>query len=227
MMNRRLKKGVFGVAITTAALTAIIGLLHTSAARPLLMKIGGCPVGKASAAQIEQGRMAAARETRGIERAPARPALGFTLDAASPEDVHAWADRHGVKCAEKREGMLVVCHDVPLAALGREGEAGKVDDVSFAFRPRDRKLVNVTATSFALSSTAAATRMSHAVSRLGSEMGMPAKTAGEATPEGLARGNYSTATASYRYVDFMAEVSATSFGDNGVAVREHYMSAID
>ena len=99
--------------------------------------------------------------------------------------------------------------------------------MSFAFRPRDRRLVNVTATSFSLSSNDASTRMNHAVSRLGTELGAKANAAGESTPSSFARGNYATATATYRYSDFMAEVSATSFGADRVAVREHYMSATD
>lgn len=227
MMSRRVKKGVISAAITMVALTGVVGLLHTNAARPLLAKIGGCPVGKASAAQIELGRMKAVEETRGTEPAPARPALGFTLDAASPEDVMAWADRHAVRCDQKREGTLVTCHDVPLAALGRVDEKGKVDDVSFQFRPRDRRLVNVTATSLSLSSKEAATRMSRTTKRLGDELGAPTTSAGEATAASLSRGNYATATTSYRYTDFMAEVSATAFGPDTVALREHYLSARD
>ena len=123
--------------------------------------------------------------------------------------------------------MLVTCHDVPSAALGRTEERGKVDDVSFAFRPRDRRLVNVTATSLSLTSDAAAGRMGRAVSRLGAELGPPTKSAGEATAENLSRGSYATATTTYRYSDFMAEVSATSFDQAHVAVREHYISARD
>lgn len=165
--------------------------------------------------------------TRGTERAPARPAFGFTLDAASPEDVRDWASRHQLDCKDKREGLFVTCHDVPLAALDRVGETGRVDEVSFAFRPRDRRLVNVTSTSFALSSDVAAARMSASVARLGTVLGPPAIAAGDATADSLGRGNYATATVEYRYSDFMAEVTATGLGDRGVALREQYISAID
>ena len=63
--------------------------------------------------------------------------------------------------------------------------------------------------------------------RLGSELGVPTTAAGESSAQNLARGGFTTATVAYRYSDFMAEVTATSFGDRGVALREHYISATD
>lgn len=229
MTKRTVKRLAFGIAVGTLAATAGMGVLHTSFARPLLAKLGGgCPIGKGTAAEIENARMVGVVATRGTERAPARPALGFTLDAASPEDVQGWASRHQLACTDTREGMYMTCRDVPLAALGRIGETGRVDEVGFAFRPRDRRLVNVTATSFGLSSEDAAARMNSTVARLGTALGAPAVAAGDATAANLGRGGYATATVEYRYSDFMAEVTATGLGSTrGVAVREHYISAID
>ena len=70
-------------------------------------------------------------------------------------------------------------------------------------------------------------RMNKTVDRLGNEHGVPTTAAGESSPQNLARGGFTTATVAYRYSDFMAEITATSFGERGVALREHYISAVD
>jgi hypothetical protein len=210
-------------AVGVAAFAAI-GLLHTPWGKPLLMKIGGCPVGKASAAEIEQVRSQAVAATRGQGTAPARPAIGFSLDASTPEDVRAWAKANDVSCTEKREGMFLACKNVPVAALpDRESEPGTVDDVSFAFRPRDRALVNVTVTWYSLPAPLAASRTTSSTARLEGTIGSPTTRAGDATAEHLGSGSFATATTTWRFADYQAEITATSFG-RGVAVREHYVS---
>jgi hypothetical protein len=221
----RAKKAALTVGIVGTLVVGFVGVLHAPFARPLLMKIGGCPVGKASAAEIEEGRMAAVRKARGTDPAPARPALGFSLDAATPEDVHAWAARHDVSCTDKREGMLVTCKNVEARTLGdRPGETGTIDEVSFAFRPSDRKLVNVTAMSFALTPEEAVRRTHAGTARLSGALGA-GETAGEVSNERFASGGFATATTSWNFRDYMADVTTTSFGTRGVAVREHFISA--
>jgi len=224
----RKAKALASAGAAAVALTAAIGVLHTPMARPLLSKIGGCPVGKATPADIEAARMGAVRETRGVAPAPARPALGFTLDRSTPADVHAWGKQLGVPCENKREGTLVVCHAVPRAALeGHAGQPGTIDDLAFAFRPRDGRLVNITATSLALPSGDASARMQHVTGTLRASLGVPTDAAGDPTAEYLASGDYATATVQYRFSDFMAEITATNIAGRGVALREHYLSATD
>jgi hypothetical protein len=227
-MTKRAKKASIGAVTAVIVLTGFVGLLHAPFAKPLLMALGGCPVGKASAAEVEAARLDAVRKTRGDAPAPARPALAFTLDQTTPEDVAAWAKDNDVSCASKREGMFIACREVPVAALGdRPADGGRVDDVSFAFRPRDRRLVNLTVTWFALPSDEAAARMNAASGRLGAALGAPTVAAGEASPARLGGPAYTTATVAYRYTDYMADVTATSFGARGVALREHYLSATE
>lgn len=227
--KRKTTKAIVMLGVTALGLVGIVGALHAPFARSLLMKMGGCPLGKASAAEVEQGRMQAVRNTRGATQAPARPALGFTLDASTPEDVHVWAKANLVTCNDKREGMLITCKDVAASVLmDRKGEPGVVDEVSFAFRPRDRKLVNVTVVSFALPAEEGARRMQAATERLAKQehLGAPTHAAGEATAQRLSQGGFMTATAEYTYADYMAEVTATSF-TRGVTVREHFLSATE
>jgi hypothetical protein len=222
------KRGMKAAAAIGAVAFVAIGLLHTSWGKPLLMKLGGCPVGKASAAEIEQVRMKAIAETRGQESAPARPAIGWELDSATPEDVMAWAKAHGVTCTEKREGMFLSCKDVPVSAVGdRDSEPGTIDDVSFSFRPRDRALVNVTVTSYSLPAPLAASRATSAAARLEGTVGAPTTRAGDATTNHLSSGAYATASTTWRFADYQAEVTATAFAGRGVAVREHYVSGRD
>jgi len=226
------------VAIGAGAATVLVGLLHTSAARPLLARIGGCPAQKATAADVEAGRRLGVQATRGALVAPARPALGFALEESSPEEVHAWAKQHHLACTDRREGMVITCKDVPSAALpshaaratgpARPGEV--IDEVVLAFRPTDRRLVNVTAASAGLARAEAGARMGEASAQLSSELGPPHTSAGA---EGLAQGGgaqaskEATATVQYRYQDFLATVTATRIGDRGFVVREHYLSARD
>jgi hypothetical protein len=222
---RKRAKTAAGVGL---AAVAVVGALHMPFARPLLMKLGGCPVGKASAAEIERARVQAVASTRGEGQANARPAIGFALDASTPDDVRAWAEKNGVSCTEKREGMFLACKNVPIAALAdRASEPGVADDVSFAFRPSDRALVNVTVTWFALPADLAAARAASATARLDGEVGKATAWSGDATAEHLASGMYATASASWRFADYQADVTATSFGARGVAVREHYVSGRD
>jgi len=226
--GRRVKKAAVTLGITAALVTGFIGVLHAPFARSLLMKMGGCPVGKASAAELEDARMQAVRKTRGASPAPARPALGFALDASQPEDVLAWAEKRHVTCKEKREGMLLTCKDVPANVLGdRPEETGTIDEVSFAFRPRDRRLVNVTTMSFRLSGDEAARRMNASVVRVKPALGAPTTTSGDASGAHLSQGSFVTAATSWSYADYEVQISATSFDKRGVALREQYLSAAD
>jgi hypothetical protein len=206
------------------------GLHHTSWARPHMMPHAGSPVGKASAAQIEQARSAAMAATRTSDAvpAPSRPALGFELDRTTPDDVRAWAKDNGITCVEKREGMFLACKDVPIAAFpDRESEPGTADDVSFAFRPTDRALVNVTVTWYSLPAPLAASRTASADARLKRALGTATISEGAATAAHFASGAYATAAATWRFADYQADVTATSFASRGVALREHYVSGRD
>lgn len=228
MVSKKLRRAAIGVVLTAAGLTGVVGFLHTSMGRPWLAKVGGCPITKATAAEVEEARRMGVRATRGTKPAPERPAIGFVLEGATTDDVHAWAAKNDLSCTDKREGMLIACKAVPLSALGdRPAESGKASEVNFAFRPVDKKLVNLTVVSFNLPSEVAAARMKGTADRLERTLGAPDTAAGEIAASNFARGGYATATVQYRFSDFMAEVTATSFGERGVALREHYVSAND
>lgn len=225
-MNR-IKKAALGVVLAGAGLTAGIGLLHTSVGRPLLAAIGGCPI-KATPAAAEAARMNSVAKMRGDSPASAKPAAGFTMDRSSPDDVRAWAKKHGLACKDAREGMLITCTDVPVSALGdRPAQAGAVSEVAFAFRPRDKALVNLSVTTNGLPAKTAASEMTRTKARLDEQLGTPTTAAGDITESYFSKGALSTAMVSYNRSDFVAEISATAFGARGVMLREHYVSAVD
>jgi hypothetical protein len=222
-MAATLKKKLAATAMAIAVMVAVVGLLHAPFARTLLMKIGGCPVGKASAADVDLVRKQALASVRGDMPAPLRPALGFVLGSTTPDAVQAWARTNQIRCEEKRDGLLLLCSAVPgVAAPERPAYGGPIDEISFAFRPGDRALVNLTASAFALSSGESAHRMSATVERLTGALGDPVA-AGAIDARRFAAGGFATANAAYRFSDYIAEVTATSFGSRGVFVREHYV----
>ena len=135
------------VASTLAALTLLVGLLHTSLGRPLLARLGvGCPV-QASPEDVERARRDSARATRGSEPSPAQPALGFVLDEMTMADAQAWAEREQVSCEEQRGGTLLMCSHVRAAALGGSG-GETTDELVLAFSPKTKRLVNIATTEY-------------------------------------------------------------------------------
>jgi hypothetical protein len=204
------------------AATAFIGLLHMPVARPLLALIGQCPVGHASASEIEEAQDIALRMLRGTTPAPVRPALGFVLETTTIEQVRAWARSHGVSCESSREDTLLTCIKVPATALGSSATV-TLDEIAFGFRLRDRHVVNVTTLSSGLSATAAARAFTTIAGGLAARLGPP-PIKRLPTPEWAGRG---PAFVRYRFADYIADVTAIGLPGRGVVLKEHYLSATD
>src|SRR5256885_3716198 len=198
---------------TVLLLTAGVGALHLPAARPWLRRAGGCPVPRATAAQVEEAQVRAFGRLRGTEVAAVRPALGFGLEIATSGDVLAWARKHAIACESRREGALLLCNAVPLSAVS-PGAKGTYDELAFGFRLRDSRLVNLTALRTGLSPDAAGREVRRIAADLGEKLGEPSRRI-EGDP----------ATLLYRRSDYLAEVIAMSLHQPGHALREHYMSA--
>jgi hypothetical protein len=215
---------VVGVAI------AAIGVAHPPFARSLLMSMGGCPMAGARMTPVESEsarRMALSAIPATVSvPAPARPALGFSLDTTSPEDVRAWAKRERVDCKEAREG-LIKCPDVRPEALGLPAAQGRIDELSLEFN-RQGRLVNTTSYRSHLSPASAAREAHAIVGPLVDKLGPAEKHAGDFDAAQLgASGAASISTAMYRFTDYVADVTAMNTRSNGLAILEHYMSARD
>ena len=203
-----------------AAATVAVGLLHLPAARPLLARLGECPVARVSASDIEEARRIALRSLRGDADAPARPALGFELERTTLNDVRSWARAGAIACDESRESTLLVCSHVQADALGSDGRR-PIDEVAFAFRLRDRRLVNVTTLSAGVPPQNAADAVAAIAAALAASLGAPEVSRfppprWDGTRPAFVR---------YRYLDYIADVSAMRLPGRGIVMREQYMSA--
>jgi len=189
---------------------ALVGAaFHLPFARSTLRRAGGCPIPRATAAQVEAAQARAFRSLRGATLAPARPAVGFSLGVTTRDDAEAWARERGVECESGREGALLVC-----AAVPAPDGSGTYDEVAFEFRLRDLRLINLTTLRTGLDARAASAEIRRLSATLEDTLGAPAMEV---------RGE--PGVVAYRYSDYLAEVSAMSLRGRGHAIREHYMSA--
>jgi hypothetical protein len=216
-LTSRSRKAVAAVAAVFSICTAGVGLAHMRWARPLLQRLGGCPLGRATPLQVEAAQRQAWHALKGAGRAPARPAMGFVLDRTTLPQLRAWADVRGLACEVQRGGALLRCSHVPAAAL-TSGGAGVYDDLSFGFRLADQRLVNVTALRTGLAAVETAARLRDIAGVLERELGAP-------TRQAMIAGGPSFVQ--YRYADYLAGVTAMELPSRGHAVREHYMSGLD
>lgn len=219
-----LRKKIFvGVPVAAVLLVGLMGVLHMPFARPALAWIGfGCPIPQATPEEIEAARLTSARAARGSTPAAERPALGFELDAMSKTDVEAWAEKHQVRCTPLQKGTVLRCEDVPASVFGSDGT---INDMTFKFEPKQLKLVTVTTLRNQLDAATAAAELNTITARLEDKLG-GGRRVGTPTEQYLASGPMRTAMTEYRFSNYIASVSATNLGRR-VAVREHYMSAVD
>ncbi|MCL2449908.1 MAG: hypothetical protein FWD17_13260, partial [Polyangiaceae bacterium] len=95
MTSKTARKGRAFAATGVLGAAAVIGALHAPFARGWLEHLGGCPLAAASrmtAVEQERARHIALGD-RGPTPAVAHPAVGFTLDVSTEDDVRAWAAR--------------------------------------------------------------------------------------------------------------------------------------
>ena len=224
-MTPRLKRGVAATAAVAIVATAGIGVLHMPFARSLLMSAGGCPMaGHSTPESDKRAREMALATERGIESAPARPALGFALDTTTRGEVKAWEKRQDVDCDSPHDGLLV-CHGVPAAALG-EASNDKITDLALQFSPEGR-LVNMTTWRDHLTPETASKTALQIVGSLEAKLGPAESKAGDFAAAHLAASPAdSVSTVAYHYSDYIAEVTAMNGPSGGPSIREHYMSAL-
>lgn len=221
MKNAVRKAAYFGVGAVVATLA--IGLLHLPVAAPLLRAISPaavCPLTRGTAAQIDRAHDLGAAQLRAANgtTAPARPALGFRLDA--PVDIASWAKARNVTCASVGgNATLQRCTDVPA------DDGATIDEVIFELRTTG-ELVNVQTMRRGLSPETAAALATRLEDRAARELGAPTKLGGEATAAHFSHGSLATFVAEHAFHDYRATISATSFGDRGTMVREQYLSVL-
>ena len=212
-------KWVWRAAGLVAGSTAVIGVMHMPMFRSALMRVGGCPVARVTPEQVEQAQTRALQTLRGAEAAPARPALGFSFTTTTIDDVRAWARGHRVRCEASRKDSLLKCDAVPASVL-TQGADGTFDEVAFGFRLADHRLVNVTTLSTGLTAREASARFTATAGRLSDTLGAPPLHRLPASDWDPHAPVYVT----YRYSNYIAELTGMELPGRGVVLREHYVS---
>ena len=210
-------------AIAAVLAVGAIGLLHTSAGKPLLARLSGksgCPVlAGQTPEKLEEGRVASLKPLAGEGRAAARPALTFVLGATKRADVTSWADGRKLACKDDLNGTALRCSDVDAHSVD-DGDV-PIEDLFFRFTP-EGTLVALDAMHRGANGDEAAQLLDAASSRLARALGAPTTTRGERTSAYLTGAPFAHTAIEYRFADYAADVSATNFGDRGVVVREQY-----
>jgi hypothetical protein len=226
--SRPIARKVLVVAGALAVATAGIGVLHMPFARSLLMRVGGCPMAGArmTPREMEHARHMGLEEERTSLAAPARPTVGFALDTTSLAEVHAWADHTKASCEDRHPG-LVICTGVQPASVGLPDAEGVIDELALGFNERNL-LVNETTMRTHLTPQGAERAGRAIVDSLSAKLGSADKSVGDFGAQKLSGPAASSiSTVSYRYVDYVADVTAMNSPHSGLLIREHYMSAND
>ena len=223
---KRIAVGFAGLALAVL----VIGGGHGALVRwgVLARKSGGtCPFGYGSAASPAEAHAAEVRRhatQRGATAAAARPALDFTLDVTTPDDIRRWASALGVTCISPRGPSSIACEDIP---HGRYSAQSPVDvsAVWFAFNSAGT-LASIRVMRRDASPEKVMLGFNATTSTLDTTAGAPIARTGPATPNAIAAGTLAQAAAEYRFTNYYAVVRATNMGHD-FTLTEEYASLID
>lgn len=206
-----------------ALFTALTGVAHTRTGLRAIAWVTGsdaCPFGgeasKLTAAQAEEMRVASLRKQGGSEElAPARPALGFTLDRDVRDDIAGWAAGHKLRCLSDRSGAGLRCLDVAFTALPAPLTTEARGVISFGFDAADR-LVSVQLQS------ATATPRQLVAERAGQAMaGLESLQPGASEGDALDSTRFVHRRATVAFADYHAEVVAANLGDHWMMIETY------
>ncbi|HEY4393600.1 MAG TPA: hypothetical protein VGP64_06040 [Polyangia bacterium] len=204
-------------------LVGVMGFLHTPYGRPLMRRLGmACPATRVSPAQVEAVRLRAVATLRGDRPSPARPALGQSLDVSRATDVMGWGRARGLGCVEATRPLHAITCAGAADPTARDPKAPPVDQLVFAFAP-DGRLVSVDRLRSRLTPVEATRLFGEAADQLLAALG-PGQVVGDASPDYLASGSMHGARLAYRFVDYLATVTAMNVGGR-IVMHELYESA--
>ena len=224
--SRRVKKVATRIALVAIASIGAMGFLHTKWGKPLLMKIGGCPVANITPADAEKARnnVLASHVDTATTAPRTRFALGFQLDTTTLADVEKWADGKGLSCDATRGDTVYACENVPTSALlAQDGGRAQITELSFGFRDSDKTLYTVSAWRERVSTDIGASDLEAVAKNLHDTLGDPTKSRGEHNKEYFEQAGMPTSVVEYDLQGYKATVSASRLPD-GVWLREVYFS---
>ncbi len=215
-MQRALQR----LALFLVASVSLIGVMHMPFARNLLRR-ASCPFPTTdrvlTVREAEGLRIAKLAPARSLSRAPARPALGFSLDTTRRADVIAWAREHDLRCTEDRHGAGVTCANVAANQLPARVATDVRGTLMFGFAP-DARLVSVHYLSRDGSRERARSRAEEATHMLASLSGPVHAEGSFGLERPLAQGRRSVA-----FRNYTAEIAATNVGP-AFTVSESYQA---
>lgn len=216
-MARLLKR----LAVFFAASFALVGVMHMPFARNLLRSAGGCPFPSTdrvmTPAEAEQLRVATLAPSKALSEAPARPALGFTLEQTQRSDITRWAKAHGIDCKADRHSSGLTCANVAATQLPAPTSSRVRGSLMFGFTP-EGSLVSVHYLSRDTSRTNAISRAAEATELLASLAAPLAQQGTLGLERPLSQGRRSVA-----FRNYAAEIAATNVGP-AYTVSESYQS---
>ncbi len=219
-----LKKLLVGAAVSAVAVTGLIGLLHTSVGKPLLMKTGGCPAANAPPEGVEDAQKRAIRLTRGGAPAPQRMALGFDLDKTTLADVQAWAKAHNITCKASREDTTLSCENIPAEALPATFARTRIDELELSFRVKDKSLFSLSTWRWNMPEDAAGRELESVATGLRNALGAPETDEGDR--KRLGREQYAGAIVKYNFKDYLCTVSGMNLPNKGITMHESYVTGV-
>lgn len=221
-MKKGAKRVLFGGVTVLIAFTGFVGLAHTSAGRPLLAWLRGapgCPVSLdgGDARTVEAFRVAHLKRDVGSEAARTHPALGFELGRTHRDEVWSWARNQGAACKTLREESVLRC------TLFTSADAASlpIDDAHLQFDTRGL-LVAADVYRIRTSADRAVHFVRQRASALDASVGPRTANHLDETSDALERQPFSRVAVSYRYRQYVAELSATNLAERGIRVRERY-----
>jgi hypothetical protein len=215
-MTRTSRRRLTAVLGSLAALIAAGGLLHTRPGLRLMARVGlACPAAAVSPAETAALRAEGLAGLRGADDAPARFALGLSLDGSDEAAARSWAERRGATCALRRRGFR-------LLACTRDAGGGAREELTLAFDERDR-LIAVDVMTRMADGAQAARLYDARGGALEQALGAQPQRAGDLAEVTRGRMPFATAIARHRYRDYLAEVTAVRL-PSGILLREQYQS---
>ena len=209
------------------ALTALVGFAHTPLGRPLLAFMpgmadaAGCPViANVDPRQVEKFRIAQQKKRRGERAAGGVPALDFELGRTTRAEVDSWIAARGAPCKSERAETVVRCVDVRPATATAD-PAAPIDDLHLQFDGSGR-LVAADVQRRGFAGAPAVAYLETLAAKLGRIVGPPTKSSGTRDAAYLDEHPFARVEVEYRYHDYLAQLSVTSFGRGDVRVREQY-----
>ena len=171
---------------------------------------------------MDRFRKQAVLHLKGNDKAPNRPALGFSLDQTTIHEAANWLQGKGLKCIHGVRGYAFLhCHKVSSRALGLDSSS-LIDEMDLSFNSQG-KLIAVNILRRKLSALQGVDLIAAISQTLKGSLGLPTKIIGINDVKTFALAMNSVSI-EYNFKHYLAKVTASYLPWSGVVLYEQYMS---